>query len=313
MFGWWIEVRLLTQVLLWVICLLLLLSLAALLWQRRQTRRMLNTLNHMLDSAIDGTFHENSFDESLLSAVESRFNRYLTASVTSAAAVTTERARIKELISDISHQTKTPIANILLYTQLLEEQMLSNAGQEYVSALGMQAEKLSFLITSLVKLSRLESGVLRLSPVTGAIRPLLQAVVEALLPTAEQKQIDLHLEEGEDCRAVFDAKWTQEALVNLVDNAIKYTPSGGSVSLRLTAYELFVRVEVIDTGIGIAEEEHAKVFARFYRSPAVSDQSGVGIGLYLTRQILVAQGGYLKLHAEVGQGSTFALFLPRGN
>ena len=96
----------------------------------------------------------------------------------------------------------------------------------------------------------------------------------------------------------------------MVDNAIKYTESG-SICVGVQLYELFARVDVTDTGIGIAEAEQPKIFSRFYRSQAVCEEEGVGIGLYLARKIISDQGGYIKLHSEVGIGSTFSVFLPR--
>ncbi|AEG60912.1 sensor histidine kinase [Desulforamulus ruminis] len=282
------------------------------LFQRRNTKKIMKTLNQMLDSAIDGSFTEHSFDESLLSSVESRLNRYLTASAVSARNLTTEKEKIKELLADISHQTKTPIANILLYAQLLEEQAIPEESRDCIAALRGQAEKLSFLITALVKLSRLETGVLTLHPVSNTIAPMLDEVAAQFMPKAAQKEIRLTVD-STDADAVFDFKWTTEALCNLVDNAIKYTSSGGSIRIKVKVYDLFCRIDVADTGIGISEAEQAKIFARFYRSQSVCEQEGVGIGLYLTRQILAGQSGYIKVATSLGDGAVFSMFLPRKN
>ena len=268
-------------------------------WTRLRTRRMLDTLGKMLDDAIRGEFRESLYDESRLSALETRMAHYLSASAVSAKNLAEEKDAIKTLIGDISHQTKTPIANLLLYAQLLEEQDLPPESREYVSALEHQAEKLRFLIDALVKTSRLESGVLAMTPKRHGIQQLLEA-----------KAITLTVEPT-DLTARFDPKWTAEALYNLVDNAVKYTPAGGAVTLRAVGYELFCRVDVTDTGPGIPESEQARIFQRFYRSPSASEAEGVGIGLYLARQIAAGQGGYLKVSSRPGEGSTFSLFLPR--
>ena len=92
---------------------------------------------------------------------------------------------------------------------------------------------------------------------------------------------------------------------------MKYTPEGGNVRVSSKAFEMFVCIEVADSGMGIAEEEIAKIFQRFYRSGQVSDEQGVGIGLYLTREILKEQGGYIKVSSKPGEGSVFSVFLPR--
>lgn len=286
------------------------LCLAIVLLEHRKTKRIMKTLNQMLDCAMDGSFAENTFDESLLSAVESRLNRYLTASAVSAHNLKTEKEKIKELLADISHQTKTPLANILLYAQLLEEENLPEENMTCVAALRGQAEKLSFLIASLVKLSRLEIGVFTLHPVSNALAPMLEEAAKQFAPKAAKKEIQITLN-ATDAHAVFDYKWTTEALCNLLDNALKYTLPGGSIQLSVEVYELFCRIDVADTGIGISEAEQAKVFSRFYRSQSVSEQDGVGIGLYLIRQILSGQEGYVKVASTPGSGSVFSMFLPR--
>ena len=103
---------------------------------------------------------------------------------------------------------------------------------------------------------------------------------------------------------------TLEAISNIVDNAIKYTPDG-SIDISMREYEMFVRVDIQDTGIGIPEEEQAKVFGRFYRSVDTGVLEGVGLGLFLARQIISGEGGYIKLSSTVGEGTTFSVFLPK--
>ena len=284
-----------------------LLAAALVLWQRRRSRKILENLGKMLEAAMEGNFTEDSFDESLLSALESSFAHYLAASTVSARKVDAEKEKLKALIGDISHQTRTPIANILLYTQLLKEQP---GNTDCLEALEGQTKKLQSLIDALVKTSRLETGVIALHPEPGELGTVMTSAVSQLRPKAEGKNITITLER-EKANAVFDPKWTEEALYNLLDNAVKYTPSGGRVSVFTTAYPMFSAVYVRDTGPGIAEEEQPKIFQRFYRGEAHREQEGVGIGLYLVRQIAEGQGGFVKVRSQPGQGSTFSLYLPR--
>lgn len=286
-------------------------ALLVILWDRRRLRRTLRGLDRMLDEAIQGEFTESRFDESRLSAAESKLSHYLSASAISARNVAEEKDKIKTLIADISHQTKTPIANILLYTQLLEEQSLPEESRACVTALEDQTEKLRALIGALVKTSRLETGVLALHPAEGPLAPMLEEATAQFAPRAAEKGMSLTLIPT-DAGAVFDAKWTGEAVCCLLDNAVKYTPAGGAVTVEAIAYELFCRINVTDTGPGIPEAEQARVFQRFYRSAAVSQAEGVGIGLYLARQIAEGQGGYLKVFSKPGKGAKFSLYLPRG-
>lgn len=276
-----------------------------------RTRKILYRMQSMLDAAIGGTFQENTFDESLYSALENKLARYLSVSEISSKRTEEEKERIKTMIADISHQTKTPLANILLYTELLQEQEQSEENRENLELLENQVQKLKFLIESLVKLSRLETGVLVLQPKKTDIFKLLENAEKQFAGQAKEKGLYLYIyhEEGRNVNACFDLKWTQEALANLIDNAIKYTKQGG-VAVKVKQYELFVCIEVADTGIGIPEDEQAKIFGRFYRSPEVADQTGVGIGLYLAREILKQESGYMKVSSKEGEGAVFAMYLP---
>ena len=281
------------------------------LWKMWRARLTMNRLERMLDEAIEGRFSERRFDESRLSRAESRLAHYLSASAISAGHVAEEKAKLQSLIADISHQTKTPLSNILLYTQLLAEMELSGEGQNCVAALEGQTKKLQSLLDALVKTSRLETGILTLRPVSGPLLPMLEEAVGQFLPSAAGKGISLTLTPT-DAVAVFDPKWTAEAVCNLLDNAVKYTPAGGEISVRAVRYEMFCRVDVADTGPGVPEAEQPKIFQRFYRSDAAREAEGVGVGLYLARQIAEGQGGYLKVSSKPGHGAVFSLCLPTG-
>lgn len=280
------------------------------LWNRWQTKHTMQRLDEMLTSAMNGNFTEKVFDESRLSALESRLSRYLSASSLSARKIQEQKDQISALISDISHQTKTPVSNLLLYTQLLLEQPLTPQGQDCAQAISAQTMKLQSLIQALVKTSRLETGILALHPEKGEIQAMVSRAVGQYRPKAQEKGIVFETGPFEGT-AVFDAKWTEEALCNLLDNAVKYTCSGGKIQVKTENYEMFSAISVTDTGLGISETEQAEIFGRFYRSPSVYQQEGLGIGLYLARQISQAQGGYIKVKSAPGQGSTFFLFLPR--
>lgn len=292
-------------------------ALAALLlglWFWLDARRTVRRLDRMLSTAIDGGFGEESFDESAPSALESRMARFLNGSARSLRGVQRQRESIQRLLSDISHQTKTPLANLKLYSSLLMEEELTPRQREQAQVIFQQSEKLSFLIETLVKLSRLETDVLAVTPKSQPLSPLLERAASQAKAAAEQKGIalQLHLQQQAEMRALYDLRWTAEALGNLLDNAVKYTPPGGCIQVSATQYELFCRIDVRDNGIGVAEEEQAQIFGRFYRGRQVREQEGLGIGLYLAREIAQKQGGYLKLSSRPGQGSTFSLYLPRG-
>ena len=195
----------------WVLLALAAAGLVFGLWQWGARRRTLRRLNTMLDRAIAGGFGEDRFDETELSALEGKLARFLRGSAAAKKAVEGEQAAVKSLIADISHQTRTPVANLLLYASLLGEGDLSPAQREQVQALTAQGEKLSFLIQALVKASRLEAGIVAPTPARNPVGPLLEGAAEQLSQAARAKGIALTVEPL-DGQAAFDPRWTGEAL-----------------------------------------------------------------------------------------------------
>lgn len=280
-----------------------------LLVQRRKTERLMDRLDRMVDAAVDGNLQEEYFDESRLSSFEARFFQYLRMQAGRDKKQTEEQKKIHGLLADISHQTKTPIANLVLYAQLLEEQIQEEESRDLVRQLNRQAEKLQFLITALIKSSRLDQGIIQPVPGGHSVNELLIQIVEMGEPAAEQKQICMTLQtETATDTAYFDPRWTAEALWNILDNGIKYTYPGDTIILRGSAYELFYRIDIINHGIRIPDEEIPKIFKRFYRS-GQTEGDGVGLGLYLAREIIRAQGGYIKVTSK--EETIFSVFLPR--
>lgn len=283
-------------------------SVLLVIWWKHRNFQMIQRMEKMLDDAIEGRFKEEVFDETKLSRLENRLAEYLAASEVSVNNLAVEKDKIKTMISDISHQTRTPVSNLLLYSELLLEEDLQDECLTSVLQIRNQAEKLSFLITNLVKLSRLETGILAVNPSPHLLSPMLSDLYRQYQPIAESKGLKFYVQ-SVSFVAVFDEKWTGEALGNIVDNAIKYT-SSGSVDILVKRYEMFVSIDVRDTGIGIKEEETTKVFGRFYRGEEVKEEKGTGIGLFLARQIISAQGGYIKVSSKQNEGSVFSIFLP---
>lgn len=276
-------------------------------------------VEEMLDAALQGNFRESDYDESELSRVETKWKRFLSTSALSKEQLEREKENVKSLVSDISHQTKTPVANIRLYTELLKERLCGEENtperqQEIRMAeeISRQAEKLEFLIQSLTKMSRLESNILAVQPEKQGLQKLLEESIGDVTPKAEKKQIQIINNCVDNITAFYDFKWTKEAVCNVLDNAVKYSPRGGKVILSVTEYELYAAVSVRDEGIGIPEEDTARIFGRFYRAESVQQEDGVGIGLYLTREILRKQNGYIKVKSAPGKGSEFFLYLQRG-
>ncbi|BCN28915.1 sensor histidine kinase [Anaeromicropila herbilytica] len=307
-----------------IILILMLVIIGQFIYNTKRKKKSMMQIQEMIDSAMDGSFEQRHFDETRLSSIENSMWRFLKDSRLSSTTLAEQKKKIQTLISDISHQTVTPIANIMLYSELLEEKQKKIKVQSFqpdgniddettldeIAAIREQTSKLDFLIQSLVKLSRLENGIITVNVKKDKIQSVLTAIESQMSAKANQKRIEFLVANSEET-AVFDAKWTVEALVNIVDNALKYTPAGGQVSVSVEPYTIFLKIDISDNGIGIAEEEQAKIFTRFYRSIQVSDSEGVGVGLYLAREVISAQKGYIKVQSKINEGTTFSVFLLR--
>ena len=221
-----------------------------------------------------------------------------------------ERAELQELISDISHQVKTPLANLkMIDTMLLEQSIPEERRKEFLKAMEGQIDKLDFLMQAMIKTSRLEAGIISLDKKKQPIYDTLAVALGGILLKAEKKEIEVSVSCPETLEVSHDRKWTSEALFNILDNAVKYTPTGGHIDVYVESWEMYVKIDIRDTGKGISEQQQGAIFKRFYREEEVHDIEGIGIGLYLAREIVSMQGGYIKVVSEVGNGSTFSVFL----
>lgn len=251
-------------------------------------------------------------EESLFYKINYRLGRLYEVMNENRRNVAKERADLQELISDISHQVKTPIANLKMINSTLMEQKVSPYKQkEFLSASASQLDKLDFLMQAMIKTSRLETGVISLDKKKQPVYDTLASALGGILLNAEKKQIDVSVDCPEQLAVPHDRKWTSEALFNILDNAVKYTPENGKITVTVECWELYLKISIADTGKGIPEKHQGAIFKRFYREDDVHDVEGIGIGLYLAREIISMQGGYIKLNSDPGLGSCFTVFLPR--
>lgn len=299
----------------------ILLSIALFLWGvvlikifQKKLSLFTDSLCHTLDRMMDGNARP-AFDEeaeTLLARISHRMERLYDIMQDNRRRVEAEKLELQALVSDISHQTKTPVANLkMLNETLLTQPVSEEQRREFLLATGSQLDKLNFLIQAMVKTSRLETGVITLKKETAPISDTLAASVNGILALMEKKNISLTVDCPEDLTVAHDSRWTSEAFFNLLDNAVKYTPSGGSIRVSVKEWEMYVKIDVSDTGPGIPESSQAAIFKRFYREETVHDVEGIGIGLYLAREIITMQDGYIQVTSQTGKGSTFSVFLPR--
>ena len=305
----------------WVLLAGVLLTACALFWLflltlffARRLSQFTSDLCQTMDSMITGGQEPARAEDSetIFARISYRLSRLYGILQENRRKVDEERRELQELVSDISHQVKTPVANLKMVTDtLLAKPVTEQERRDFLQGIRSQTDKLEFLVQSMGKASRLETGAITLEKKDGPLLDTLAQAMSGIVYGAEQKGISVEVQCPDNLRVSHDSKWTAEALFNLLDNAVKYTPAGGKISVSVERWEMYVKLDVTDTGKGIPESRQAAIFRRFYREEEVHDQPGVGIGLYLAREIVTRQGGYIKVDSEVGRGSTFSVFLPR--
>lgn len=297
-----------------VFCLLFLLCVIAfvILIRRKLTlfsEMLCCTLDEMMNGKMD--ISQVSEEENLFYKINHRLVRLYEVMQENKSIIARERADLQELISDISHQVKTPIANLkMVNATLLEQEMPQDKQREFLLASGAQLDKLDFLMQAMIKTSRLETGVISLEKKQQPIYDTLAMALGGIFLNAERKHIQVEINCPETSVVSHDRKWTAEALFNILDNAVKYTPEHGSIRVCVESWEMHLKISITDTGKGISENQQGTIFKRFYREEDVHDIEGIGIGLYLAREIISLQGGYIQVTSQVGTGSTFSVFLP---
>ncbi len=222
-----------------------------------------------------------------------------------------EKEKLQKTISEIAHQVKTPLSNIRMYQDMLTEPDLSpDEAKQFTEIMGQQIGNLEFLIDSLVKASRLESDLIRMNIENTSVLHTLTASVNGIVRKADRKKIDLLVHCDPDITAFHDVKWTVEAIGNILDNGVKYTPEGGLICIDVRPGELYAEIRVRDTGKGIAPAHYNDIFKRFYREDSSRNAKGLGLGLYIARNIIMREGGYIMVRSVPGEGSLFSVFLP---
>ena len=305
----------------WVLLAGALLTACALVWLllltlffAKRLSQFTSDLCQTMDSMITGGQEPARAEdrETIFARISYRLSRLYDILQENRRKVDGERRELQTLVSDISHQVKTPVANLKMVTDtLLAKPVTEQERQDFLQGIRSQTDKLEFLVQSMGKASRLETGAITLEKKDVPLLDTLAQAMSGIVYGAEQKGISVEVECPEDLRVSHDSKWTAEALFNLLDNAVKYTPAGGKISVSVAQWEMYVKLDVADTGKGILESRQAAIFRRFYREEEVHNQPGVGIGLYLAREIVTRQGGYIKVASKAGRGSTFSIFLPR--
>lgn len=281
------------------------------LFFRHKYLKFTNKILNNIDNFINGKYEKDNINkETLDSKIDSKL--YKLSEVIKGKTEKSNRTKIEveQIISDITHQVKTPISNIRMYSDtIINNNLPKDKENEFLNIISNQVDKLEFLINSLTKMSKLETNMIILNKESSKIMDCIENAKQQVETLAENKNIEIIIT-GENCIVTYDKKWTLEAICNLLENAIKYTNRNGKIIINLEKLETFLKIDIIDNGIGIDEENINNIFKRFFRERKVKDIEGVGIGLYLVQKIAEAQNGYIKVKSKINEGSTFSIFLP---
>lgn len=273
------------------------------------SRKLSDCLDGMIAGRKDIEFEEE--EDSLIGRVQVRMRQLYEIMQKRTEVSQRNQKNLEKTISDISHQLKTPIASIRTYQNILLRPNIDEKDRiEFLHNAEKQVDKLEFLIQAIIKMSRLETGIVNVSPMKESVYQLIEAVVCDAALKAEAKNIGISVDCDPTLTAYFDKRWTTEALFNILDNAVKYTGNGGNVKISASATDFFVRIQVRDDGRGIEASHITEIFKRFYREPSAAESEGVGIGLYLAREIITKEKGFIEVRSKPGAGSLFSLNLP---
>ena len=251
-------------------------------------------------------------EEGVLNRINSDLNKLSRSLNLKIKNINKEKESIKELVTDISHQLKTPLASLKLYNSLLLEEELDEEDRiEFLTTNKMSINKLHNLIDSLVNISRLAASMISIKKEDKSIKQTLTKAIDSVKGKANLKNIKISVTDFKDKIIPHDSKWTEESIFNILENGVKYTHDNGKIEVSLQETINFIRIDIKDSGIGIDKSEFNNIFKRFYRSEKVKEVEGSGVGVYLSRKIIESQGGNIIVSSKIGQGSKFSLFLTK--
>ncbi len=276
-----------------------------------KNRKTYRSVDKLLDCVLSREKIEISdVKEGELSALANKINRIQEVLEKQIERAEEEKEQVKSLVSNMSHQLKTPLANLSVYTEILSGRELEEkTKEEAAEKIGRQIDKLDWIISSLARMVKLEQNMIAFDAEGISIRKTILDAVDTVYEKLEKKGITLISEPYEDILLYHNRRWTAEVFVNLLENAVKYTAQGGTIRIRVCPYEIYTEIQFADNGCGIREEEITDIFKRFYRSREVEHIEGSGIGLYLSNLILEKEKGYMTVRSVYGKGSCFSVFL----
>lgn len=278
--------------------------------ERFRRRRMYRMVSRMLEQVLNRErIQISDIREGGLSALAGKMIRVQETLEHEVDQAQKEKEQVKSLISNMSHQLKTPLSNVVMYRELLETEPEAERRADFLERMRQQLDKIDWILQSLFKMVKLEQDVIRFETEQASLKETLVSALSSVYEQAEKKEIHIVTEPFPDRLLVHNPKSTAEVFVNILENAVKYSENGSQIEIQVRPLELFTEIRFRDHGIGIRKEEQNRIFQRFYRSRDVENREGSGIGLYLSRMILDKEKGYMTVASEFGKGSCISVFL----
>ncbi|MDU3348825.1 MAG: HAMP domain-containing sensor histidine kinase, partial [Clostridium sp.] len=249
-------------------------------------------------------------EETILSRINHRLIRMYEVIQENRNSIAIEKADLQELVSDISHQIKTPIANLkMINTTLLNQTFKTEIQKDFLMDMENQLDKLDFLMQSMIKTSRLETGIITLSKKKNSIYETIATALSGILFDAEKKNIEVTVDCDPNLYIIHDKKWTSEAIFNILDNAVKYTNSNGKIRVATECWVMYTKIDIIDNGLGMPQEVADKLLTN--ENGVQKKGSGIGLRNVHERIKLYFGDSYgLEIYSEPDEGTTIRIHMP---
>lgn len=219
-----------------------------------------------------------------------------------------EKQFLVDLLSDISHQIKTPLSTLIVYNDImLNKELPEKQRQTFLLNNQSQLDRMNWLIQSLLKLARLDAKAIKLEKENQSLNETVKESINALKGKATEGNVKIVFEESDDVLFEHDRKWLEEAFINIIKNGIEHTPPEGKVKIKLVENPVYRRVTIEDNGEGISQEDLPNIFKRFYKAKTSKKTDSVGIGLALAKSIIESHNGIIEVQSRAGEGTIFII------
>lgn len=287
-------------------CFLLMLVFLVFTKYRYQNIHKLSTYLHQIQAG-EFTLDLRDNEEGELSYLKNEIYKVTVKLTEQAELLKRDKTYLADAISDISHQLKTPLTSMMMMADLLNDENLPpERREEFTSNIHRQLERIEWLVSALLKMSKLDAGTVVLKKETVRVKDLIKQSIAHLLIPMELLEQELSIRGEEEVTYIGDFSWSAEAFANIVKNCMEHTPRKGQIQIQFSENSIFTIIQIQDNGDGISKEDLPHIFKRFYKGKNAAKDS-VGIGLAMARQIIVQQGGKIDVDSKEGEGTCFTI------